>query len=482
MFGGLLPLLVVGLIIYAVVRHRDGGGSSSPPPSVADDVEEALGRWVDAGLLDSDRAELIRAFEVTQSSLSVVDTVRSSERRVPLVAEALGYLGGVLGIVGLVMLISRYWGDMSDVVRLMVSVSGMVLGIVAGAVVPAAEDSALTRLRWFVWMVATAAAGVVGGVVVHDLMGRDDWRQETQVALGVAIAVAVVSACLWWWRERPIQQVTMIAGAGVAVGCAVAQVSGTGPTGAAVWGFGLLVIAVGAATRAPSVVVSVTAGAAIVIIGAAMAADEWMGPGSLLMVISAAGCVVAGSVWATRSGSLDAHMTVVDRLRRSGPTGLVIVGSLGLVQAVPLSAVHFADRAAVSTGAVLWAAGALLLILVDQLTIRYPVLVGVIGGLGLVIGPAVTAGRSEAVATISGLATALVMVGLGTVPGRVLLSLIGSVSLLIYVPWSISHFFPGEDRAPLLIAASGGVIVIVAVMLSRSAGRVRTELAGRHPR
>jgi hypothetical protein len=57
-----------------------------------------------------------------------------------------------------------------------------------------------------------------------------------------------------------------------------------------------------------------------------------------------------------------------------------------------------------------------------------------------------------------------------------LLSLIGSVGLLVYVPWSISHFFPGEDRAPLLIAASGLVIVAVAVLVARSAGRVRAEL------
>ncbi|MGA1747471.1 MAG: hypothetical protein ACO4BZ_07285, partial [Ilumatobacteraceae bacterium] len=129
-----------------------------------------------------------------------------------------------------------------------------------------------------------------------------------------------------------------------------------------------------------------------------------------------------------------------------------------------------------ATGAVLWAVGVALVFLPDAVPVRFPVLIGLVGGLGLIVGPAVTSGESEALATIGGLITAIAAVTFGTLPGRVLLSLIGSVGLLVYVPWSISHFFPGEDRAPLLIAASGLVIVAVAVLVARSAGRVRAEL------
>ena len=56
---------------------------------------------------------------------------------------------------------------------------------------------------------------------------------------------------------------------------------------------------------------------------------------------------------------------------------------------------------------------------------------------------------------------------------------VGSIGLLVFVPWSIAHFFPGEGRAPLLIFASGVVIVVVAVMLSRLSGRFLHELRRR---
>ena len=51
-----------------------------------------------------------------------------------------------------------------------------------------------------------------------------------------------------------------------------------------------------------------------------------------------------------------------------------------------------------------------------------------------------------------------------------------ALGLLANVPWAISHFFPGEGRAPLLIFASGAVIVAVAVWLARIGGRLRSEL------
>ncbi len=54
--------------------------------------------------------------------------------------------------------------------------------------------------------------------------------------------------------------------------------------------------------------------------------------------------------------------------------------------------------------------------------------------------------------------------------GQVLLSVFGSLGLLIDVPWTIGWFFPGEGRAPLLILVSGAVILAVAVALTRMAG------------
>jgi hypothetical protein len=53
---------------------------------------------------------------------------------------------------------------------------------------------------------------------------------------------------------------------------------------------------------------------------------------------------------------------------------------------------------------------------------------------------------------------------------------LGSVGLLINVPWAISWFFPGEGRAPLLIMVSGGLIIAVAILLTRMGDRFRRDL------
>ncbi|MFZ2442404.1 MAG: hypothetical protein WAW51_08585, partial [Ilumatobacteraceae bacterium] len=108
--------------------------------------------------------------------------------------------------------------------------------------------------------------------------------------------------------------------------------------------------------------------------------------------------------------------------------------------------------------------------------VRSPIATEIIGGVALVAGAAITGVQSVAFATLFGSATAAALIALGTQPGRVLLSLFGSLGLLVNVPWAIRHFFPGEGRVPLLILASGAVIVLVAVWLARMSGRLRREL------
>jgi cation transporter-like permease len=108
--------------------------------------------------------------------------------------------------------------------------------------------------------------------------------------------------------------------------------------------------------------------------------------------------------------------------------------------------------------------------------LRVPIVVETIGGLGLIGGAALTGTEWPNFAPLFGLGTALTLLLIGTLPGRVLYSLLGSLGLLINVPWAISRFFPGKGRAPLLILVSGVLIVIVAVLLARQSDRLRTEL------
>jgi hypothetical protein len=159
---------------------------------------------------------------------------------------------------------------------------------------------------------------------------------------------------------------------------------------------------------------------------------------------------------------------------------LVIVGVAALVQSVPSSIAYFATEAGIATGLVTWTAGGLLVLIGSRGLVRTPLPAQVLGGLAMVGGAAVTGAQSDVFAPVFGLLTAVGLVGLGTFPGQVLLSVFGSLGLLVNVPWAIGRFFPGEARAPLLILVAGLVIIGVAVLLTRLGGRFRSELGGGH--
>jgi hypothetical protein len=108
--------------------------------------------------------------------------------------------------------------------------------------------------------------------------------------------------------------------------------------------------------------------------------------------------------------------------------------------------------------------------------VRLAIVVTLLGGFALVGGAALCGVQSVAFATLFGLVTAVALIAIGTMPKWALMSVFGSLGLLVNVPWAINHFFPGEGRAPLLIMVSGGVIIAVALLLTRRGGRIRQEL------
>jgi hypothetical protein len=165
------------------------------------------------------------------------------------------------------------------------------------------------------------------------------------------------------------------------------------------------------------------------------------------------------------------ELQLVDRLVLGVPA--VVVG----LQLVPSALVYFANDAGVLTGLLTWMGGALLLVVAARDLSRFPVPTELLGGLTLLAGAALTGMQWESFAPVFGLGTALGLVVLGMRPGRVLLSLVGALGLLIFVPWAVAELFPGEGRAPLLIMVAGAVLVGVAVLLARQGDRFRHDLS-----
>ena len=488
-----LVLLVVGVVIASVrlAHHRPATGPAARTTHTAAVARPAgahasrrthparpaagvrpsgrlaadLDRWVRDGLIEPAQAEAIARHEQRLTAMAPVPApapapVAGHRSRIPLVAEALGYIGGVLGLVGVLLLVQRSWADLGTAVRLAMTVGATVLAVLGGALVHEHRDPAAARLRGALWAVATATAGVFGHVLATDVL---EVSTGELVAATTAAGVLAAAAPLWWNRPRPLQQLASLGAAVVLAGTLVEQVASPTVAGLAASATGAAMLAAGIAlvTSIPALTVGV--GAAATIFGSLLVAGDTQRLGLPLACLTAAALLALA-------------LTDTPVARDNQRVVLSVFGIIGVVQAVPQTIVWFAREAAVITGGVMWLIGLALVALGVRRRLRAAPALEVIGGLTMLGGAAVTGVQSVAVATIAGTLTAVGSIALGARPGRVLMSVTGSVGLLVFVPWTIAHFFPGEGRAPLLILVAGAVLVAVAVGMTRQAGRFRREL------
>ncbi len=446
-------------------RHLPRSGRTRGGPRTgADDLERYLARWVAAGLLSEQQRAAILAHEQAASRTAPTEPAPPSpapgRRRVPVVAEALGYLGGILAMVGLGLVVAQYWPDMALAGRSALSGAGAIGFLVAGALVHEEADPALARLRGFLWLAATAATTLFAGVLATDGFGTVGTKTVLLVCSGV---VVLESGLLWWWRERPLQQLACLGGLVVFAGAAVAESSSSGPVGLTVWLLGAAFVFLGLRRHTPMPLLTEAMGALTVVVGAVITSSDWPAFG-LELGVATAGALLAVAV------VRELPTTRADQMLAG------TIGAVAMLQAGASTLVYFGHDAAVVTGLATWIVGAGLLLVGARRLVRLGLVVEVFGGLALLGGAALTGIQVPAFASIFGIVTAIGLVALGMLPRQVLLSLFGAVGLLANVPWAISVLFPGEGRAPLLIMVSGLLIVAVAVLLTRMGGRFRREL------
>lgn len=451
------PLVLMATLVYALSRAwRRGAATAQRAP------DDQLAGWVAAGLLTEEQAAAIVVHEAEQVPSAPPRPAGDRTWRMPAVAEPLGYLGAVLAVVGLLLVVSRFWEDMGTAVRLALTGAGAGLCVVGGFLVRERAEPALARLRWSLWLAGTAAAGLFGGIAVADGLGGDD--RET-VVLGVASTVAVLSGLLWWGRERPVQQVTALAGGVTALGAAAAHIDPNVGAGTVVVLAGAAVLFTGVRrlTTAPPLTAAIGAGSVAV--------------GSQLLTVERPALqlvgVAAGISLLAVASLPQLHPQIEHRI--AGVAGLLVV-----LLAVPGTLGHFAQGAGIATGLVTWAAGAALLAIgVRELVERGPA-VEVVGGLTMLGGAALTGVQSTALAPLLGIATAVGLLVLGARSEELRHSVLGALGLLVNVPWAIGRFFPGEGRVPLLIMVAGVLVLGFAVLLARQGDGPPGPRAGGH--
>jgi hypothetical protein len=480
------PLVLVGIIVAIVLsvqrgtHHHDATPlrSSSQPVPQRDDaaplgrtrrpaaLSDMLDSWVADGLLTAEQAHAIIEHERPAVTAPAPRRAASGpERRVPAYAEALGYLGGVLALAGLTLLVANYWPDMSTSIRLALSLVTTCVLVGAGALVHEHVDPALARLRWFLWTLASATAAVFTGVLMIATLEVDT---AAFVVAACAATVALTSGLLWWGHDRPVQEFLVLGGTIVSAATFVGAMTDSGFAGLTAWFLAAIVLAVGLRGLTPQPMIPHVVGTVGVMVGAFVTVSTWMGGGALFVLATASGLLLLAAL----------PQLTMDVLQR---IVLIVVGTFGALQGIPMTLGYFGSEAGGTTGLATWAVGVVLMAVGARRLLRAPIVAEVIGGLALIGGAALTAASWPNFAPLFGLATAVTLLVIGMLPGRVMYSLLGSLGLLINVPWTISTFFPGEGRAPLLILVSGVVIVVVAVLLARQGDRLRTELTMRPP-
>jgi len=372
---------------------------------------------------------------------------------IPAIAEGLSYVGGGLGLVGLVLFSMRSWEDFDPVARLLISAIAAVLLGLGGFILSDDDRGAVVRLRGFLWLVATAAAGVSA------VSYCDEWIADATDArrvLIVAGVVAAISAAFWWSRNGMIQQATAIGGALVAIGAGSQDLWDKGVAGLVVWLVAGTLLIFAVSYDVPSAWVTSTIAAIGCLAGVLYASDKWQAEGLLGTVVTA-----GAILW------LSALIEV--RERDAIRMGLIIVGIVGLVQSVPPTIVYFAKDAALNTGLAISTIAVFFVLM--ELSDRTPfgVVTSAIAGAALLGGAAITGAETQSFATIFGSMMAILLIAVGTTPRHVLTSIIGLVGLVIFVPWGISYFFPGQARVPLIVFVVGGLITASGIMLGRLA-------------
>ncbi|MEV4347517.1 hypothetical protein AB0J83_23945 [Actinoplanes sp. NPDC049596] len=172
------------------------------------DMAHQIQRWAEEGLVTTEQAERMRA------------GLPGGASRRSLVSEGLGYLGGSLVTVALIVLSSHYWTELGTAGRLIViGAAGLVL-TGAGVITPGRAGAAAARLRAVLWL-----AAVVTAFAWMLIAGRDLLDLGFDGAFAVAAAGALACAGTFWAaHHHPVQHAgawlpwLVLAGALVALG------------------------------------------------------------------------------------------------------------------------------------------------------------------------------------------------------------------------------------------------------------------------
>jgi hypothetical protein len=255
-------------------------------------IRDLLEEWERASLISGRQAQAIREHEASALRCGAETSMAPTDPPgPPLIVEALGYLGGVIMLVGATILGGLYWSSAATGVRLaLVGLTALAL-VGAGLVVPDRLGEAAGRLRSVLWALAVPAAGGFFAVVASDVLERHD--EDSLIA--VFPPTAAVALVLWSSRRTWLQQIAMLVPvlmAAAAVGVEIGGGDSSAP-GAATWAVGVAWTALAWAGLLEPRNVGVAAGAFGAVFGAMTMTNDL---GALIGLLTAV-ALVALALW-----------------------------------------------------------------------------------------------------------------------------------------------------------------------------------------
>ncbi len=299
-------------------------------------LHEHLDEWVQATLITREEAEAIERFEEQEEVVVAL-------RRVPLVTEALGYLGVVLGLAAGIALFAERWIDLAVGVRLTVIGVGAAFALGSGWLLRDSEEPAIRRLGSVLWAGSVGLVAWFAAVFAMDVLDVSD----RTVGVIASVTATIVAGALYAVLRRALQQLVLFVALLYATGFALND---------QVWiGSAILVISLGwfalgrRGVLEPSFVALVlgTLGA---LLGPMVIAGEATGAGLLVGLAMASAVVTVGVVL---------HETV-----------LLGIGVVGLFLFLIRTITYF-FKGTVGVPIALLAAGAIVLVVALVLARRY---------------------------------------------------------------------------------------------------------------
>lgn len=211
-----------------------GAADSTPPPSAGGGPAGDLERWVGAGLISRRQADAIAAYE----GRAAAPRSPTGERRVSLIAEALGYVGAVLALAGAAVGLGQAWEGIPTWGQLAIAAAATVLLLIGGLVLRHQVEPAFERLASVLWFLTVGAgAGTLAVLAVEGL----EWEDGGRITLLIGAGTAALAGLLWAIRRAPLQHLALFITLHAALVGAILCLPGDAPG----WSYALLVLVLG---------------------------------------------------------------------------------------------------------------------------------------------------------------------------------------------------------------------------------------------